>query len=379
MFLSYSHALDGKLAPALQAGLERFAKPWYRPRALRVFRDSASLSANPGLWSSIEQALASSSWLALMASPEAARSPWVDREVKWWVENKSPQHVLVVLTEGEFVWPEGSGHLDPTKAALPPSLHGVFAEESRWVDLRWLHNADHVDLSNPRLRECVADLAAAVRDVPKDALVGEHIVQHRRTMRLARSAVTTLAVLLIAATVAVAQRNQAIRAQHLAIARGMVAQADRIRAQDPFGALRLGAAADSFDASPQTQASLEETLASTWHSRTVHANGVNGLAYSPDGRTLATGSSDQTAPIILWDLSDREEPRPLGKPLIGHTNSILSVALAPILEHWPVPALTRPYGCGMSPTASDPPHSANRSPATPVQSPAWRSPPTGAH
>jgi len=56
-FISYSHALDGALAPALQTGLERFAKPWYRSRALRVFRDTASLSANPDLWSSIEKAL----------------------------------------------------------------------------------------------------------------------------------------------------------------------------------------------------------------------------------------------------------------------------------------------------------------------------------
>ena len=45
-FISYSHALDGALAPALQTGLERFAKPWYRPRALRVFRpESASSGA----------------------------------------------------------------------------------------------------------------------------------------------------------------------------------------------------------------------------------------------------------------------------------------------------------------------------------------------
>jgi hypothetical protein len=27
-FISYSHALDGTLTPALQRGLERFAKPW---------------------------------------------------------------------------------------------------------------------------------------------------------------------------------------------------------------------------------------------------------------------------------------------------------------------------------------------------------------
>ncbi len=98
-FISYSRALDGALAPALQTGLERFAKPWYRSRALRVFRDTASLSANPGLWSSIEKALASSAWLVLMASPEAARSKWVNREVAWWLAHKSPQ-----AAEGEQPW-----------------------------------------------------------------------------------------------------------------------------------------------------------------------------------------------------------------------------------------------------------------------------------
>ena len=34
-FISYSHAADGKLAPALQSALQRFAKSWYRRRALR--------------------------------------------------------------------------------------------------------------------------------------------------------------------------------------------------------------------------------------------------------------------------------------------------------------------------------------------------------
>ena len=65
-FISYSHAADGKLAPALESALEGFAKPWYRRRALNLFRDQTSLSATPGLWPAIEQRLASrngaSSW-----------------------------------------------------------------------------------------------------------------------------------------------------------------------------------------------------------------------------------------------------------------------------------------------------------------------------
>ena len=43
-FISYSHAADGKLSPALQSGLYRFTKSWYQRRALRVFRDKTSLS-----------------------------------------------------------------------------------------------------------------------------------------------------------------------------------------------------------------------------------------------------------------------------------------------------------------------------------------------
>ncbi|MGH7866456.1 MAG: TIR domain-containing protein, partial [Candidatus Dormibacteraceae bacterium] len=185
-FISYSHALDGVLAPTLQTGLERFAKPWYRSRALRVFRDTTSLSANPDLWASIEKALASSDWLVLMASPKAARSEWVNREVTWWLANKSPQRLLVVLTEGEFAWADEAGGGDKIIAALPSALRGAFVEEPHWVDLRWLRAVDQVDQSNPRLRECVADIAATVRGVPKDDLVGEHIRQHRRTKRLVR-------------------------------------------------------------------------------------------------------------------------------------------------------------------------------------------------
>jgi MTH538 TIR-like domain (DUF1863) len=194
--------------------LERFAKPWYRARALRIFRDNASLSANPGLWTSIEKALAASAWLVLMASPRAARSEWVNREVAWWLEHKSAQRLLVVLTEGQFAWAEDAAEGNGASAALPPALRGAFRERPRWVDLRWLHDVKQVEQSNPRLQECVADIAAAVREVPKDELVGEHIRQHRRTMRLTQGGVTVLAVLLIAAVVAAIvafqQRDSAI-------------------------------------------------------------------------------------------------------------------------------------------------------------------------
>ena len=80
-FISYSHVKDKPIAAALQSVMQRLGKPWYRRRALRLFRDDTSLSATPGLWPSIEQALAKSRFLILLASPQAAASPWVNKEV----------------------------------------------------------------------------------------------------------------------------------------------------------------------------------------------------------------------------------------------------------------------------------------------------------
>jgi hypothetical protein len=332
-FISYSHALDGALAPALQTGLERFAKPWYRPRALRVFRDTASLSANPDLWSSIEKALDASAWLVLMASPKAARSPWVNREVEWWLAHKSPQRLLVVLTDGQFSWTDEAGGGAGASAALPPALRGAFVEEPRWVDLRWLHDVDQVAQSNPRLRECVADIAAAVREVPKAELVGEHIRQHRRTMRAAWGGVTALAVLLIAALVAAViafqQRATAQSERDTAIFNQITAQADRLRSTDVSLAAQLDLTAYHMrPRNPDLYTALVTAANATLSTPLAgHTDSVRAVVFSPDGHTLASGGDDQT--VRLWTMTDAAHPRPLGTPLTGHTDSVRAVVFSP--------------------------------------------------
>ena len=42
-FISYSHAQDKSIAAALQSAVQKLGKPWYRRRALRVFRDDQPL------------------------------------------------------------------------------------------------------------------------------------------------------------------------------------------------------------------------------------------------------------------------------------------------------------------------------------------------
>lgn len=232
-FISYSHAGDGKLAPRLQAALQRFAKPWWRRRALRVFRDESSLSANPHLWSSITDALAASNWFILLSSPEAAGSEWVDREVSWWLEHKDANRILPVLTDGVLAWDESAGRLDP-RSSVPPALFGAFQEEPRWVDLRWAREDTQLDLRNSRFRSAVADIASALRDVPKDELESEEVRQHRRTLRTAWGAAALLTFLAAATTViafyANDQRQEALQQTEIALGNEARAESEAERA-----------------------------------------------------------------------------------------------------------------------------------------------------
>lgn len=221
-FISYSHAVDGKLAPALQHGLQRFAKRWYELRALNVFRDETSLATNPHLWASIEAALARSRYFLLLASPKAAQSEWVAREVAWWKANRPLDRLLIVLTQGTLDWDRAAGDfLWDAETPLPANLRGAFAGDPRYLDLRWAQSAaTDLSLQHNRFREAIADLAATLHGRPKDELIGEEVTQHRRVRRLARGAVAGLAVLALAATGAaiwaVTQQQRAVEQARIA-------------------------------------------------------------------------------------------------------------------------------------------------------------------
>jgi hypothetical protein len=184
-FISYSHRSDLAIAKALRDGLQSFAKTWYRPRALRIFLDQSSLSADSSLGSRIEAALRDSRFLLLIASPEAAGSVWVAREVEWWLANRSVENILLAVTDGELAWSESDGDFHwADSCGLPHLLRGRFRNEPMYADLRWGRAEARLTLQSQRFRSAVLDLAAPLHGIPKDELDGEDLRQHRR-LRLA--------------------------------------------------------------------------------------------------------------------------------------------------------------------------------------------------
>lgn len=234
-FLSYSHSADRALAAALQSALHGFLRPWNKRRALWVFRDQTSLAASPALWPAIEVALAESRHLLLMASPAAAGSIWVDREIAWWLQHRSAQTLLILVTDGDLVWDEATSDFDWQRSTcLPqPALGGRLAAEPLWVDLRWAHTEGVLDLRHTRFRQAVLDIAAPLHGRDKDEMDGEDVHRHASAQRLRRAVVAGLAglttVAVVAAVIAVRARDDAERQARVAQAGHLSAQADLLR------------------------------------------------------------------------------------------------------------------------------------------------------
>ncbi len=310
-FISYSHRLDAAITARLQSELEHFAKPWYQMRALHVFRDQTSLAASPHLWTTIEEALSDSSWLILMASPESAQSSWVSREISWWRTHRPMNHLLVAVTQGEVAWDESAGDLDwgTTTALSKEALGRGFTEEPRWVDLRWARDQeDSLRSGDPRLQDAVADLAAAIRHVPKDTLIGEHIQHHRRTLQAAIAVAAALVVLLAfslaAAFIAKGQRDRADQENIVATAGLLASTAVSLTRSHPDLAQLFAVQAYRLDPdSPQTRGALFATVQSDPQVRRfLQAPGpVSALAVAPGGRTVVAGTRNGW--VRGWNLS----------------------------------------------------------------------------
>jgi WD40 repeat protein len=318
-FISYSHHGDALFAQRLQSALEKFAKPWNSARAFRVFRDKTNLSIAPGLWPEIETALAESEHLLLLASPAAAASKWIERELQFWVATKEISHLYITKTAGEIEWDDNACDFDWTKTnCIPPALKKMFSATPFYLDCTQFNftqseDADKLSLDDKEFLDSVATIAAKLHGKEKDEIFGEHIRQHRKTMRLAWSAGITLACLSVLLTVALFRENtQRKRAEHqsrIANSQRLAVEAQTLLAsdRDPQTALLLAAEAlkiteaASEVRTPAAEESIRAALAR------VGGIGLGPVAFknsffksSQDGRWLAASVDNRT--LKLWDL-----------------------------------------------------------------------------
>ena len=344
-FLSYSHALDGRLTPAVQSGLQRFGKPWYRIRAFKIFRDQTSLSASPQLWPNIEEALRISEYFILFASPEAADSYWVQREVAYWMQ-KDPgvTKVLLVLTSGELAWDRDKQDFRSTTNSIPQAFRGAFSNEPFFVDLRWARSEEHLSLRHPQFQDAVASIASSLHGVPKDELAGEEVRQHRRTLNVVWSVSIALVVLTILA-ISFAVRSEMRRRE--AVSRQLAATSDSYRESQLDVALLLSLEALRIDQTLEARSSLLADLSYRAHLAALlrgHQNSVASVALSPDGRILASPAG-MTRSFCGMSAPDSRQDRRWSDIRTGFSLFCLPPMVALSFQR----VLTKHSGAGISP------------------------------
>lgn len=139
--------------------------------------------------------------------------------------------------------------------------------------------------------------------------------------------ITVLSVLLVlavvAAGIAFTQQRAAEQQRNVALSRQVANQALELSATNPALAAQLSLIAYRLAPTTEAHGSLLSTVAKPYATRlTGHTEHVYSVSFSPDGRTLATASRDNTARV--WDISDPRHPNPLAT-LAGHSNGLYEV------------------------------------------------------
>ena len=145
--MSYSHA-DRKWATWLHRSLESYRTPRrlvgseglhgaVPARMAPIFRDRDELSSSTDLSESIEEALSDSESMIVVCSPDSARSPWVNEEIRHFRSLGKGHRIYCLIVGGD---PQSRDH---EQACFPAAVlegsgeHGaepLAADVREWAD-----------------------------------------------------------------------------------------------------------------------------------------------------------------------------------------------------------------------------------------------------
>ncbi|MEM7306581.1 MAG: hypothetical protein AAF682_07920 [Planctomycetota bacterium] len=285
------------VAAELQEALERFRRPWNRPRAFRVFRDVTDGHATADGQALLYDALDRSEFLIVVATPDAARSAWTRREMDHWLRTRGTDNLLVVLAQGELAPGENAALPEHVLARLD------FAERSFYEDVRSLPD-EAVDARNDAFLHHAAGVAAPLWNDTRANLWGKHRRERRRLAWAQRGLTALLATLLVAVLLLYLESEE----QRERVAHQLADRWIADGAEEPVPAEALRALAQGIALAPDGpraglgQARLVDALRRVPSRERIRVSGgFERVAIAPDLRRIALGRSRGDGELWLFD------------------------------------------------------------------------------
>ena len=219
-FISYAHS-DAAVARWLHRGIENFRFPQtligtdspFGPIPKRlppVFRDRDELAASGDLGTELREALASSRFQIVICTPAAARSKWVDEEIRLFKRLHGEHRTLALIAGGE---PHGAGG----EECFPPSLRYRLRPDGELSTSPAEPIAADIRPGKDGRRLALLKLLAGISTVRLDALVRRDHARRQRRWMFASAVSTAIAVLTIGLAIyAESQRRVAVAQRDLA-------------------------------------------------------------------------------------------------------------------------------------------------------------------
>jgi WD40 repeat protein len=291
-FISYSHR-DRKWAEWLHRRMETYRVPGklvgegVPARAFPVFRDRDELSSASDLTGKVVSALGDSRTLVVLCSPDAARSRWVNEEIRQFQQLGGADRTFAFIIAGEPVGGE----------CFPPALTELRAEPIA---------ADARDGGDGR-KNAFLKLMAGVLNVGYDQLRRRDYERQLRVRTIWTGLLLVLAGVLAGLTLyANRQRLVAIERQKIAVSRQLSAEALSQMGTRLDRSLLLAIEGHRVAPTAEAHGSLLRLLQAAPYLVTFLHGGeapVTALAISPDGKTIASG--DGTGALRLWSMEGR--------------------------------------------------------------------------
>jgi WD40 repeat protein len=300
LFISYSRR-DQIFAAALQRALERYRPPKgieAPNRHLKVFRDEQDMTGND-YRPTITKYLTHTSKLIVICTPAARASFYVNEEVRIFAAVRGGANIIPILLAGI---PNNEASAERSnEMAFPEALCAVlqmpFAKDFRRFD-----SAGHERVDGEKHSSAWYWLLADIYNVGREDIEQRDRARRQRQRRRWTAAVSTLAALAAAAllTMEKLREDKAVQ-QGVAVSRKLAAQVPGLLDSHLDRAALI--ALHAYRHSPTADAKGAMLAALTANPRLLkflhgHTASVPALAFSRDGKLLASGSLDSH--VIIW-------------------------------------------------------------------------------